>query len=112
MPTIRLYRHPDCARCAALSRMHERMDWLGRFESSTEPVPDGPPLKIGEIAVQDLRTGVTLRGIACIRLLCRQIPAYLPLLPLTHLAPIRRRIEHDIGGCTDGACDLPPARPA
>ena len=67
MRAIRLYRHPDCQRCAGYARMHHRFDWLGRFEDSTAAPPTGE-LRVGEIAVQDLQTGITLKGIACFRL--------------------------------------------
>ena len=106
MAKIRLYRHPECARCADYARMHRWLDWLGRFDDSTAPPPTGQ-LRIGEIAVQDLRTGITLKGIECFCLLCKQIPAYWLLLPFTYLPPVRQRIENDIDGCSDGACNLP-----
>lgn len=106
MKRIRLYRHPECQRCAGYARMHHRFDWLDRFEDSTEESPTGP-LSLGEIAVQDLSTGVTLKGIDCFRLLCRNLPAYWPVLPFTYLPFVRRRIESDIGGCSAGACNVP-----
>ncbi len=73
MKAIRLYRHPECERCAGYARMHHRFDWLGHFEDTTETPPTGQ-LLVGEIAVQDLRTGATLKGIDCFRLLCKHIP--------------------------------------
>lgn len=85
--------------------MHHRLDWLNRFEDSTDIPPCGP-LRMGEIAVQRLDTGALLKGIACFRMLCRQIPAYWLILPFTYLPPIRTRIEQDIGGCSDGACEI------
>ena len=106
MKRIRLYRHHDCERCAKISRVHHRFDWFNRLEDTTEPSPSGP-LRPGEIAVQDLGNGVTLTGIECIRLLCRNIPAYWPLLPITYIPFVRRRIENEIGGCSDGACTIP-----
>lgn len=105
MTAIRLYRHPGCPRCAGYARMHHRLDWLGRFEDSTDTPPTGR-LRVGEIAVQDLRTGTTFKGIEGFRLLCRHIPLYWAVLPLTYLRPVRRRIEEDIGGCPDAACDI------
>lgn len=106
MKVIRLYRHPACQRCAGYARTHHRLDWLDRFEDSTQTPATGP-LRVGEIAVQDLPTGVTLKGIACFRLLCRHIPAYWLMLPFTYLPPVRQKIEDDIGGCADGTCELP-----
>lgn len=107
MKMIRLYRNSACVRCAGYARMHHRFDWLGRFEDSTETAPTGA-LRIGEIAVQDLLTGVTLKGIACFRLLCKHIPAYWLVLPFTYVPPIRQWIENDIGGCADGSCEITP----
>lgn len=104
MKTIRLYRNADCAKCARLARLHHRLDWLNRFEDTTE-IPSTGPLKIGEIAVQDLVSGQTLKGVDCFRLLCRQIPAYWPLLLLFPLPAFRRYIDREVGGCSRAACD-------
>ena len=109
MKTICLYRNPDCARCAGYAHMHHRFDWLNRFGDSTEASPLGA-MRIGEIAVQDLRTGETLKGIACFRLLCKHIPLYWLMLPLTYLPLVRQWIENDIGGCADGSCELPRSK--
>ena len=106
MKAIRLYRNADCPQCARLARTHHRFDWLHRFEDSTDVSPLGP-LKIGEIAVQDLASGVTLKGAACFRLLCKNIPAYWPMLPLLHFPPFRRYVEREVGGCDSGSCNLP-----
>ncbi len=105
MKMIRLFRHPKCERCAGYSRLHRRLDWLDRFEDTTETPPTGE-LHIGEIAVQDLRTGVTFKGFECVRLLCKHIPAYWIALPFTYVPPVRRRIERDVGGCSNETCDV------
>lgn len=105
MPAIRLYRHPDCAKCARYARLHHRLDWLGRFEDATGVSPVGP-LRLGEVAVQDLRSGETLRGASGFALLCRQIPAYWPLLPLLRIPRLRRRIEREWHGCDDAGCTI------
>jgi hypothetical protein len=105
MATIRLYRHPGCATCARFARWHRRLDWLGRFSDSTTVPPSGP-LRLGQVVVQDLRSGATLHGAAGFELLCRQIPAYWPCLPLLRLPWIRRRIDRELAGCDDGACTL------
>lgn len=103
MASIRLYRHPDCAKCARFARWHRRLDWLGRFEDATGVSPVGP-LRLGEVVVQDLRSGATLRGAAGFALLCRQIPAYWPVLPWLRIPPLRRRIEREWRGCGDADC--------
>jgi hypothetical protein len=103
MPTIRLYRHPDCAKCARFARLHRRLDWLGRFEDATGVSPVGP-LRRGEVVIRDLRSGETLRGAAGFALLCRRIPAYWPLLPLLRIPALRRWIDREFHGCDDTGC--------
>ncbi len=105
MAAIRLYRHPDCAKCARFARLHRRLDWLGRFEDATGGSPVGP-LRRGEVVAQDLRSGETLRGAAGFAVLCRQIPAYWPLLPLLRIPTARRRVEREFSGCADNRCAL------
>lgn len=105
MATIRLYRHPDCDRCARFARWHRRLDWLHRFEDSTAVSPLGP-LRRGQVVVQDLRTGQTLAGARAFALLCRQIPAYWPLLPALRLPAVRRAVEREFNGCVEDRCDL------
>ncbi len=105
MPAIRLYRHPDCAKCARYARLHHRLDWFGRFQDTTGISPVGP-LRLGEIVVQDLRSGTTLRGAAGFDLLCRQIPAYGLLLPFLRISALRRRIDREWRGCSDAGCTI------
>ncbi len=61
MATIRLYRHPGCAKCACSARMPHRFDWLRHFEDFTGVSPPGP-IRVGQIVVQDLRSGATFGG--------------------------------------------------
>src|SRR5690242_21562451 len=103
MANVRLYRHPQCAKCARIARLHRRLDWLRRFEDSTETSPLGP-LRMGQIVVRDLRSGLTLGCAAGFALLSRQIPAYWPLLTLLHIPAFRRCIEQETGGCGGGGC--------
>ena len=105
MATIRLYRNPHCAKCARIARMHRRFDWLRRFEDSTQPSPLRP-MRMGQIVVQDLHSGETFGGAEGFVLLCRQIPAYWPVLPLLRIPAMRRYIERETGGCADGSCAL------
>ena len=88
-----------------MARLHRRLDWLHRFEDSTEVSPLGR-MRMGQIVVQDLRSGATLEGAKGFALLCRQIPAYWPMLPLLCIPAVRRRIERETGGCEDGACGI------
>ena len=102
MSRIRLYRHPACDKCARYASIHRRLDWLGRLEDSTQMPPTGS-LRVGEIAVMDLTTLDVHKGVEAFRLLCRHIPAYWLLLPLSYIPAVRRRIEHEMG-CTADSC--------
>jgi hypothetical protein len=103
--SIRLYRNPQCPKCARIARLHRRLDWLHRFEDSTDPSPLGP-LRMGQIVVHDLRSNATLEGAKGFALLCRQIPAYWPMLPLLRIPAVRRCIERETSGCSGEACAL------
>ena len=105
MAMIKLYRHADCATCARYARLHRRLDWLGRFEDSTGVSPVGP-LRMGEVVLRDLHNGETSRGAAGFTLLCRQIPAYWPLLPLLRIPAVRGRVEREFSGCAGNRCAL------
>ncbi|HVU23460.1 MAG TPA: hypothetical protein VHE13_04990 [Opitutus sp.] len=95
MKRVRIHRHPDCARCARIARLHQALDWLNRIAVSTEP-PPGDALPRGHIAVIDLGTGARIRGAAGFGLICRNVPAYWPLLALLHVPSFRRRVEREI----------------
>ena len=88
MKTILIHRHPDCARCA---RAHHLFDWLDRVEDTTEP-PRSGPLRMGEIIVEDLRTGRLHAGAGAFDLICRQIPLYAPARVLLHIPAFRRGV--------------------
>jgi hypothetical protein len=88
-----------------MARTHHFFDWLDRFEDSTD-VPATGPLPLGEIAVQELASGQTLRGVDGFRLLCKQIPAYRLFLPLLHFPKFRRYVEREVGGCGESACEV------
>ena len=62
MRRVRLYRNPECAQCARMARADRFLEWLDRFDDTTD-VPSTGALALGEIAVQDLRSGKTLKGI-------------------------------------------------
>jgi hypothetical protein len=107
MPRIRIYRHPDCARCARIARMHDRLDWRGHIET-TAATPRTGPLRMGEIVVEDLATGAIRRGAEAFDLICRQVPLYTPARWLLRVPAFRRRVEADLSGCADGACEVAP----
>lgn len=108
MKIVRVYRHPDCARCARYARRHRRLDWLDRVEVSTRTPSGHRPLRLGEVVFEDLRDGRLLQGAEGFALLCRQVPAYWPLLALLPISAVRRSVERDLAGdCDGGACAIP-----
>jgi hypothetical protein len=103
---LTIYRNKDCVRCARIARFHKLFDWLGRLESSTE-TPRTGPLRLGEIAVEDARTGEMIQGVEAVRAVFRQVPAYLPFLPLLYVPFIARKVDREVRGCDDGSCAVP-----
>ena len=110
MRAIRIYRNPDCAKCARYARMHERLDWLGRVKVSTGLPPGYRPLLPGEVVVQRLVDGELLHGAAAFAEICRQIPAYALLRPLLLIPALRRAVDREMAGCDGAACVLPTRR--
>lgn len=111
MKRITVHRHPDCARCARIARAHRFFDWLGRVGLSTE-VPRTGPLQLGQIVVEDLRTGEILEGVAAVRAICREIPAYAIFRPLLLIPAVARAVDRDVRGCSDGRCAIAPSEVA
>jgi hypothetical protein len=107
MKRITIYRNPDCARCAKIARTHKFFDWLGRVDCSTT-MPKSGPLALGEIVVEDNRTGEITRGVNAVRKIFRQISAYWPLLPFLRIPSVAGKVEKDVRGCSDGSCASPP----
>lgn len=107
MTQILIYRHPDCARCARIARTHHAFDLFGRVEDTTEAPPTGP-LRMGEIVVQDRASGRIERGAEAFRLITRAVPLYAPARLLLGMSWFRAYIEREMGGCSDGACEVRP----
>ena len=105
MPHIRIYRHPDCARCARLARIHHALDLFGRVESTTQTPPTGA-LRMGQIVVEDRASGVVESGVGAFRLMTRAIPFYAPGRLLLAFSGFRSFVEREMGGCADGACEI------
>lgn len=106
MKTVRIHRHAGCPRCARYAARHRRLDWLDRFEDTTEPPPTGP-VRQGRIAIQDLRSGRYFRDADGFVFLFRQIPAYWPLLLLAWLPVVRRRLEQELDPASRGQPEPP-----
>lgn len=97
MKKLRIHRNPHCAKCARYARMHLRLDWRDAIEDSTSS-PWTRSLRMGEVVVEDLANGTLHAGAEGMEMLCREIPAYRPLLPLFRLAWFRRRVEEETAG--------------
>lgn len=103
MKKIRLYHNQNCSDCARLARLTHALDWLDRVEISTEVPPTGA-LGLGEIAVQELRSGDVFLGIAATRAVCRQVPAYFLYGLLLQVPFIARWAAKNKPGCNGGGC--------
>jgi hypothetical protein len=104
MKAIRVYRHPDCSTSLRLAHRRRRLDWLHRIEDVAAEPPTGP-LRLGEIAVQDLATGAIVRGADAVGLLCRHLPAYWWFLPLLHVPSVRAYADRYAAGFVDESRD-------
>jgi hypothetical protein len=104
-PRWRIYRNPHCARCARYARMHQRLDWLHRLEVSTD-TPASGALRMGEVVVQDLQSGVIHHGAAAFERICRAIVLYAPMRLLLRIPALRRKVDREFGGDCDDACAL------
>lgn len=109
MRQIRIYRHPDCPKCARYARVHQSLDWLHRVEVSTR-TPKTGPLRLGEVVVEKLADGRMLHGAAAFEEICRRIPVYAPFLLLLRLPAVRAFAEREMTGCNGPACGLPTPR--
>jgi len=109
MIRIRIYRHPDCPKCARYARVHQALDWLHRVAVSTA-APKTGPLRLGEVVVEKLDDGRVLRGAEAFREICRQIPAYAPFLILLRLPAVRSFAEREMTGCSGETCGVAASR--
>lgn len=106
MKKLRVYRNPNCAKCARFAAAHRYFDWLHRIEATTD-TPRTGPLRMGEVVVEDLSTGNILRGAEGIETIFRNIPAYLPFLLLLKIPAVRRYVDKEVSGCEDNSCQRP-----
>jgi hypothetical protein len=112
MKAIRVYRNPNCQRCAKFARLGHALDWRDRLETSTA-TPKTGLLRPGEIVVEELATGSFQRGAAALDLIARQIPLYAPIRFLLLFSFFRRYIERELSGCDSASCGIPaPSRRA
>lgn len=104
MSRIRIYRHPDCPKCARYARVHRLLDWRGRVEVATT-TPKTGPLRLGEVVVEKLDEGRVFKGSAAFEEICRHIPAYAPFLLLLRFPAVRAFAEREMTGCNSEACE-------
>ena len=97
MKRLCVHRNPHCAKCARYARIHRRLDWFGRVGDSTAS-PWRRSMRMGEVVIEDLGDGAMHTGADGMRMLCRAIPAYWPLLPLFGIAAFRRRVDAEVAG--------------
>lgn len=105
MKKIRLFHNPACPDCVRLAKLTRRLDWLGRVEVSTD-IPLSGPLELGEIAVQDLRSGQIFLGVEATKAVCWQIPVYFFYGVLLQVPFIARRAARKKPGCNDNSCSI------
>ena len=108
MKMIRVYRNPDCRRCARYARVGTMLDWRDRLETSTA-TPKTGALRPGEIVVEELTNGNLHRGADALDLIVRQIPLYAPVGLLLRFPSFRRYIDRELSGCGGTSCELPTA---
>ena len=106
MKTIRVYRNPDCRRCARYARVGHALDWRDRLETSTA-TPETGPLRPGEIVVEELASGKLHRGAAALDLIVRQIPLYAPVGLLLRFSSFRRYIDRELSGSGGASSEIP-----
>lgn len=106
MKTIRVYRNPDCRKCARYARVGQMLDWRDRLQTSTD-APKTGPLRPGEIIVEELASGTFYRGAAALDLIARQIPLYAPVRLLLQLPSFRRYIDRELSGGGGTSCEIP-----
>jgi hypothetical protein len=107
MKTVRVYRNPECPKCAPHARWHERLDWLNRVQISARTPAGRRPLRFGDVIVADLRDGHLLEGAEGFARLAQQVPAVWPILALLPIAAVRKRVDREMRGACDDSCELP-----
>ena len=106
MKAIRLFYNKDCDKCRRISSIHRKFDWFNRIDVSTD-VPRTGPLRLGEIAVEEIATGRVFKGVEAVRQICEQVPLYRPLKLLLALPFVAQRVDRELQGCEGGSCTAP-----
>jgi hypothetical protein len=98
-----LHYNNRCKDCARLAQWNRRLDWLGRFERTTEPSPIGIP-QIGDIHVVDKQKNTVFSGAYATQVVCGNIIAYWPLAMLMRIPSVFRRVASRKPGCNGDSC--------
>lgn len=107
MKAVRVHRNPDCPTCASHARWHERLDWPGRVETSTQTPPGHAPLHCGEVIVGDQRDGRRHESGDGFALQARRVPTCWPMLALRPIPAVRQRVDRGRRGDCNGSRELP-----
>ncbi len=100
-----LHYNSSCRKCVRLAKRTTRLDWLNRFQVTTEPSPIGIP-KPGEIVVVDNKSARLYSGVYATRIVCLNLPVYFVLGLFLLVPSILRLIAGTTVGCNGEACDL------
>ena len=103
MSRYTLHYNSHCQDCVRLAQWNRRLDWLGRFERTTQPSPMGIP-DIGDIHVVDNQKGKIFSGAYATQVVCQNIPAYWPLALLMRLPFVFRKVASQKPGCNGESC--------
>ena len=103
MARYTLHFNVGCPDCVKLARWNARLDWLNRFERSTNPSPNGMP-EVGDFHVVDTRTNVIFSGAYATKVVCLNIPLYWPMAALLSIPFVFQRIEQSKPGCNGNTC--------
>lgn len=105
MKRYSLHYNGRCPDCAKLAEWNRRLDWLGRFDRTTEPSVQGTP-EVGDIHVVDHRTNKLYTGAYATRVVCWNVPAYWGLAVLLTIPFVFRRMAQRKPGCNGDSCAL------
>lgn len=98
-----LHYNSRCQDCVRLAEWNRRLDWLGRFERTTQPSPMGIP-DIGDIHVVDHQQATLFSGAYATLVVCQNIPVYWPLAALMKVPFVFRKVASQKPGCNGERC--------
>ena len=98
-----LHYNSRCQDCVRLAQWNLRLDWLGRFERTTQPSPMGTP-EIGDIHVVDNQKATIFSGAYATQVVCQNISVYWPMALLMRVPFVFRKVASQKPGCNGGSC--------